>query len=213
MPPTNDGAGRVNRTGLPSNRIGFGDVPVVLVVDLQNALTNDSWDIGKDFTGLIEHTNELVKGAYQHGHHVVFIRNVPYPDGSRIGKWAKLDLDPELADSDSEANRLDARLHITEDATIVEKHQASAFHETELHSMFIHWDVDTVIVCGVSTSGCIRATALGSCARGYRTILPVECVGDRSSEQHEANLEDIDARIGDVVRLVEARNYIVRIAR
>lgn len=199
----------LSRVGLDAQRIGFGDTPAIVVVDLQNFLTHEDGAIGIDMSDVVTHTNDLIAMGRQRDVPIVFVRNVPYPDGRRIGKWAKLTVDTELADpNESDSAHLDDRLDVQEDDAVVDKHQANAFHETPLDTMLTDWDVDTVILTGCSTSGCIRATALGSCANGYRTVLPEECLGDRSPEQHEANLYDIHTRIGDVVPLSEVTDYL-----
>jgi nicotinamidase-related amidase len=78
------------------------------------------------------------------------------------------------------------------------KPRASAFFGTYVDAMLISAKVDTVIVVGCSTSGCIRATAESAFNRGFHVIVPAEAVGDRCESAHQANLFDIDARYADV---------------
>ena len=196
------------RVGLESQRIGFGERPAVLVVDLQCVLTRDAGHHGADLSAVVDGTNELIAAADRAGAPVVFVRNVPYPGGERIGKWAKLPVDPSLYDPDTASGALDDRLAVDDRHTIIDKHQASAFHETELASLLTDWQVDTTILAGCSTSGCIRATATAACARGFRVSVPTQCVGDRSPSQAEASLLDIHTRIGDVVSLEETIAYL-----
>ena len=99
---------------------------------------------------------------------------------------------------DTEGIALDKRLDRSEEDLVIEKTQASAFHQTELGDHLTAMGVDSVIVTGTTTSGCIRAGATDSCSNGYRTTIPEECVGDRSPEQGQANLLDLDARYADV---------------
>jgi nicotinamidase-related amidase len=99
---------------------------------------------------------------------------------------------------DSEWIEIDDRLDCREEDLIIEKTQASAFHSTELDDYLSAMGVDSVLVAGTTTSGCIRAGATDSCSNGYRTTIPEECVGDRSPEQGKANLLDLDARYADV---------------
>lgn len=73
--------------------------------------------------------------------------------------------------------------------------------------------MDTVILCGATTSGCVRATAIDLLQYGYPTLVPRECVGDRAPEPHEANLVDIQAKYADVVPLKEALGYLQRVAQ
>ena len=84
---------------------------------------------------------------------------------------------------------------------LIEKPRASAFFGTNLLAMLLSARVDTVIVTGCSTSGCIRATCESAHNYNFHVIVPAEAVGDRSASAHQANLFDIDARYGDAVPL------------
>lgn len=83
----------------------------------------------------------------------------------------------------------------------IEKQRASAFFGTTLLSQLVARQIDTTLIVGCSTSGCIRATATDAHDQNFRVIVPQEAVGDRSASAHVANLFDIDARYGDVVQL------------
>ena len=89
------------------------------------------------------------------------------------------------------------------DDVILIKQYASAFFGTSLAAMLTTQGVDTLIITGCSTSGCVRATAVDAMQHGFRPIVPRECVGDRHDAPHEANLFDINAKYGDVVPLAE----------
>jgi maleamate amidohydrolase len=94
---------------------------------------------------------------------------------------------------------------------VIEKQNASAFFGTNLASTLVWMKVDTVIITGCSTSGCVRATAVDAVSCGFRVIVPEECVGDRHPDPHRSNLFDIDAKYGDVVSLSETLAYLRRI--
>lgn len=196
-----------NRVGMAARRVGFGDNPAVIVVDLQTGLTNPEYSLGADLTDVIDETNRVTNAANDADIPVFYTRHVPYPDERRVGIWQKID-DLDILDPSRESGQLDDRLKIHESSTVIDKRQASAFHETTLDSTLTAMGVDTVIVTGCSTSGCIRGTTLDSCSHGYRTIVPELCVGDRSEEQHSANLQDIHVRIGDVVSTEEVLKYL-----
>ncbi|MFC3959210.1 isochorismatase family protein [Halovivax cerinus] len=196
------------RVGLSTRKMGYGGRPALVIVDLQNVLTREEGFHGTDLSPVIESTNELVAAADRAELPVVFVRNTPYPNHERIGKWAKVDVDPALYDPETESGSLDDRLDRSDRHTIIDKQQASAFHGTTLHSLLNQWNVDTVVLAGCSTSGCVRATATDACAFGYHTVVPIDCVGDRSPDQAEASLVDIHARIGDVVSLDDAVSYL-----
>ena len=96
----------------------------------------------------------------------------------------------------------------TERDVIINKQYASAFFGTSLAAMLTSLSVDTVILTGCSTSGCVRATAVDGMQNGFRVIVPQECVGDRHPQPHEANLFDINSKYGDVVPKQEVMDYL-----
>ena len=97
-----------------------------------------------------------------------------------------------------------------ESELVITKQYASAFFGTDLIAVLREKTVDTVILAGCSTSGCIRATAVDAVQHGFRTIVVKECVGDRHPAPHEASLFDIDSKYGDVVEKVEVLEYFTR---
>ena len=109
----------------------------------------------------------------------------------------------------SERAALDPRLDVDETGDIImNKRMASAFHETNLQSLLTFHDIDTLIVSGGSTSGCVRATVVDSLSHSYRTIVPEETVADRHESPHFANLYDMAAKYADVVPVSEVIDYL-----
>jgi nicotinamidase-related amidase len=106
---------------------------------------------------------------------------------------------------------IDPRLGRRDDETVLVKKGASGFFGTNLVSVLVSQGVDSVILCGATTSGCIRATAIDLLQYGFPTIVPRECVGDRAQAPHEANLFDIQAKYADVVGLEDALAYVERV--
>jgi nicotinamidase-related amidase len=92
--------------------------------------------------------------------------------------------------------------------TVIGKQYASAFFATPLASLLTSLGVDTVLIAGVSTSGCIRASAVDCCQHGFIPLVVREAVGDRAAEPHEANLFDLQAKYAEVVSLAEASAYV-----
>ena len=88
------------------------------------------------------------------------------------------------------------------------KKGASGFFGTNLATILLTQGVDTVILCGATTCGCVRATAIDLLQYGWPTLVPRECVGDRAQAPHEANLFDIQAKYADVVSVDEALEYL-----
>lgn len=191
------------------NRVGYGDDPALLVVDLQTGFTDSENPLGGDLTEVVERTNALVDAAHEGGVPVVFTRIVTRHESARdLSVWGEKIPSLATLQAGGEWVDIDPRLHVEADDHILDKRQASAYHETELDSMLTHLGVDTVVVTGCTTSGCIRATAVDACSHGYRTIVPERAVGDRAVEPHEANLFDIDAKYGDVRPVEEVADYL-----
>ena len=103
---------------------------------------------------------------------------------------------------------IDPRLGLRDDEIVILKKGASGFFGTNLASVLVSLGVDSVVLCGATTSGCIRATAIDLLQYGWPTIVPRECVGDRAQAPHDANLFDIQAKYADVVSVEEALGYL-----
>lgn len=108
----------------------------------------------------------------------------------------------------SEAVAIDPRLPRRPEDLLVVKKGASAFFGTSLAATLTGLGCDTVLVCGATTSGCVRATAVDAVQSGFSVLVPRACVGDRAPGPHEANLFDIQAKYGDVIDLTDAAAYL-----
>jgi len=198
-----------DRAGMKDNRVGYGRQPAVLVVDLQRDLTDPESPLGADLATEIKETNRIIDAARASETPVVFTRIITtHDDDEDLGIWVEKIPTLEMHQPETDWVKIDSRIDFRESDHLLEKRHSSSFYGTELESMLTTWGVDTLIVTGCSTSGCIRATVTDACARGYRVVVPESCVGDRSSEQHEANLYDIEAKFGDVRPTDEVENYL-----
>jgi maleamate amidohydrolase len=188
--------------------VTMGSRPAVLVVDFSCGFTDPESTLGSDMTEQVEATKRLLDAARAKGLPVVFTTigyEASLKDG---GLW--LQKAPSLGELQVGGRwvEIDPRLEPREDETIVLKKGASGFFGTNLASILISQGVDSVILCGATTSGCIRATAIDLLQYGYPTLVPRECVGDRAQAPHEANLFDINAKYADVVSVEEALAYV-----
>jgi nicotinamidase-related amidase len=188
--------------------VTMGSRPAVLVVDFSCGFTDPECTLGSEMTQQVEATKRLLDVARAKGLPVVFTTigyEASLKDG---GLW--LQKVPSLGDLQVGGRwvEIDPRLEPREDETIVLKKGASGFFGTNLASILISQGVDAVILCGATTSGCIRATAIDLLQYGYPTIVPRECVADRAQAPHEANLFDINAKYADVVSVDEALEYL-----
>ena len=188
-----------------------GESPAVLVVDFSCGFTDPACTLGADMTPEVEATRRLLDTAREKGLPVIFTTIGFEPSGKDGGLW--LQKAPALADLELGGRwvEIDPRLERREDETIVLKKGASGFFGTNLASILVSQGVDTVILCGATTSGCVRATAVDLLQYGWPTIVPRECVGDRAQAPHDANLFDIQAKYADVVPVEEALAYLAAV--
>lgn len=192
------------------NSVGMGNSPAIIVIDFMNGFTDPNSPLGADFEKEVQHTIELLKLGRKNNVPIIFttvIYEDHFKDGAHfIEKVPAL----KILKNDSEWVKLDHRLERDEEQEpLVIKKFASAFFGTNLASLLAYHQIDTTILAGCTTSGCVRATAVDALQHGYRVIIPEECVGDRSQKAHEANLYDIQTKYGDVVQLKEIHNYFL----
>lgn len=190
--------------------VQLGTRPAVLVVDLSRGFTDPECDLGSDLTAEVETTKRLLDAARARGLTIIFT-TIGYEPNLKDGSlW--IQKAPSLAELQIGGRwvEIDPRLARREDETLILKKGPSAFFGTSLASILISQGIDTVILCGATTSGCIRATAIDLLQYGFPTLVPRECVGDRAQGPHEANLFDIQAKYADVVSAEEAIAYIER---
>jgi nicotinamidase-related amidase len=193
-------------------RVTLGSRPAVLVVDFSCGFTDPECALGSDMTAAVEATKRLLDTARGRGMPVIFTTIGYEPSLKDGGLW--LQKVPSLGDLQIGGRwvEIDPRLEAREDETVVLKKGASAFFGTNLPAILVSQGVDSVILCGATTSGCIRATAIDLLQYGYPTLVPRECVADRAQAPHEANLFDIDAKYADVVPLDDVLEYVESVA-
>jgi maleamate amidohydrolase len=201
-------AREVYTTARLGESITLGSRPAVLVVDFSCGFTDPECTLGSDMTGAVEQTRRVLDAARAKGLPVVFTTIGYEPSLKDGGLW--LQKIPSLGDLQVGGRwvEIDPRLEPRDDETIVLKKGASAFFGTNLPAILVSQGVDSVVLCGATTSGCIRATAIDLLQYGYPTIVPRECVADRARAPHEANLFDIQAKYADVVSVDDALAYL-----
>lgn len=186
------------KAGYGQKEVGFGKSPALLMVDFQNAFIGDEYVTGRSpfIKEASEQTADLLALARIHGIPVIYTVVAYREDKWDIGNW-KTDI--SWITLQSHAAEVTPILSPIENEPIVIKKYPSAFFGTEVSTLLTTKGVDTVIVTGCTTSGCVRATIIDSFSYGFKTIVPEECVGDQSKEQHRSNLFDVNARYADVV--------------
>lgn len=195
-------------------RIGFGRKAAIINVDLQKAYTC----VGEFATAYetdpkqLDYVNEVNEAARALGWPVVWTHVAYMESGEDCGIWGtRSDTENSLQNIKQGSRRaeFDDRLKIDHVSDVIyEKKMPSPFHETALQSLLVWHQVDTVVITGGSTSGCVRAAVVDSLSRGYRSIVPEECVADKHEIPHFANLCDIALKYGDVVPVTDVLDFL-----
>lgn len=195
------------RKGL-GDRMGYGHRPVLLVVDFINGFTDPATPLGGDFSAEIAVTNRLLDAFRGDGLPVVYTTIAYEPDLRDAGMWVKKVPSLAILTRGSVMVEIDDRIQPAYGERVVGKKFASAFFGTELDDHLKGLGVDTVIMVGCTTSGCIRSSAIDTIQSGYFSIVVGDAVGDRAPGPHESNLFDIDAKYGDVVSSGDVLDYL-----
>ena len=195
-------------------RFGFGNRLAILNVDPQKSYTRpDLFSTGYITNPKqMDYTREISNLARSKGLPVIWTRVAYMDNAADCGVWGTRSNTPDSLQNikfGSQRQEFDDRLEIDEKVDAVyTKRMPSAFFETPLNS-FLNWHkIDTVVVTGGSTSGCVRATAVDSLSHGYRTIVPIECVADKHESYHFANLTDLLIKYADVVNVSEVYDWL-----
>ncbi|MEQ8411700.1 MAG: isochorismatase family protein [Erythrobacter sp.] len=202
-----------NYAGVFEGRIGFGERPALIIIDMVEAYFAPESPLHAGVEDTLAAAVELRAAAREAGVPVIYTNVVFHPsmrDGGRfaqkvgalanfvagnaMGAWAK-GLEP------------------AEDELVVSKQYASAFFGTSLASTLTAGGHDSVVLAGVSTSGCIRASCVDACQHGFIPLVVEEAVGDRHEDVHRANLFDMNAKYGDVVTLAETKAHFAALGK
>ncbi|WP_218135038.1 isochorismatase family protein [Parasphingopyxis algicola] len=186
------------------SRFGFGKKAAIVNVDIQQAYTQlDKFKTAYETDpNQIDYVNQISQLARRINMPVIWSRVAYKADGGDCGVWGtRSDTVDSLQNIkyDSERHQFDPRCDIDTDDLQFTKRMPSAFFETPLASYLVWHSVDTVIVTGGSTSGCVRATAVDALSHGYRTIVPLETTADKHESPHFANLTDLQLKYADVI--------------
>ena len=183
---------------------GMGERVCLLNVDFQRRYTDtaafsSAYDGHPDQLALTNRLSAAVRGMDMP---VVWTYVAYMPDGRDCGLWGVRSKSPMALQNvghGSPQAEIDARMEVDRERDLIlHKRMASAFFETHLQSFLIFNRIDTLIVTGGATSGCVRATVVDAMSNGYRVIVPEECVADREEGAHYATLYDIAFKYGDV---------------
>lgn len=184
--------------------LGFGRKPALIVVDVINGFTDPSMPMGSDLSRQIEKTNELLEVMHE-SKLPVFFTTIAYEDDdlSDSGIWYQKMEGLKTLRAGTDAVEIDPRLDYKRGDGVLIKKYASAFFGTDLIARLNAAGIDTVIIVGCTTCGCIRATAVDALQLGYRPIVVEDAVGDRSLASHKQSLFDMQQKYADVLKTAE----------
>ena len=185
------------------NRIGFGKKAALVVVDFVVGFADPQMFGGGNIQPAIDKTVDLLAAFRDQHLPIAFTRVVYAEDGSDAGYFtAKVPSLKQLTENHP-ASQVVPELKPRDGEYVINKTQASAFFGTNFAPWLVTNSVDTLVITGCTTSGCVRATAVDSVSYNFRTIIVRDCVGDRAQEPHEANLFDLEMKYADVINADE----------
>ena len=194
------------------NRSGYGTKPALLVVDFIYGFTDPTTPLGGDFSKELAVTADLLE-TFRAAQLPIVYTTIAYEPGFEDGGvFVKKVPSLKILEGGSKMVDVDNRIRPRPDEYVALKKYASAFFNTDIDAYLKARSVDTIIMTGCTTSGCIRASAIDSMQYGYLTVVVEEGVGDRAQGPHDANLFDIDAKYGDVVSVDEVNSYMKSLA-
>lgn len=189
--------------------IKCGKKPAIIVVDMTYGFIDDSYPLGCSKMGwpAVHAIKKLLEKGRNANIPVFYTKELKSEKKYEKGRWKHQDkINKDMRD-DKETSIPDEIKPINEEV-VLEKIFPSAFFNTNLISMLIYAGVDTLIVTGMTTSGCVRATVVDAFSYNFTIIVPEECVGDRGLISHKVSLFDMAMKYANVISLAETITYI-----
>lgn len=183
--------------------LGPGARPGLVTVDFVNAFADPGQFGGGNIGPAIDATAKLLHFAREKKWPIAHTRVIYADDGSDAGAFTDRNAGLLGLTEDNPASQVVSQLAPRIDELIIRKRQPSAFFGTEYAAWLHRKGVDTLIVTGCTTSGCVRATVVDAMSSNFRVLVPVDCVGDRAIGPHEANLFDIGQKYADLMTSAE----------
>jgi maleamate amidohydrolase len=194
--------------------VGYGSKPALLVVDMTYGFVDSAYPLGHSETGwpAANAIGEVLAAARESQIPVIYtlgkVGNTPMERGRWKGGGAAGN--PEMREP--RANQIVEPIAPREGETVIPKTFPSAFFNTDLLSYLVFQNVDTIILTGMVTSGCVRSTAIDGFSYNFRVVIPEECVADRGQTSHKVALFDVHMKYGDVVPMSNTIEYLKKLA-
>ena len=194
-------------TDLQRNAIGLGKRPALVLVDVINGFTNPACPLGSESDSVVSACSALLE-AFRDRQLPVFFTTVVYHDESQARVFRQRVPALNVLEPDSEWVKIDPRVAPVDGETVIEKQWASGFFNTDLQQRLGETGADSLVVGGLTTSGCVRATAVDGLQNDYPVVVVTEATGDRNLSAHESNLFDLQAKYVDVLALPDVLESI-----
>ena len=175
----------------------LGQRPALLLVDMINGFTDPECPLGSESDAVVA-VNQRLLTAFRQRQLPVFFTTVVYHSSDQATVFRARLPALNVLQPGSVWVQVDQRLRPVEGEALIEKQYASAFHGTDLLQRLQQADVDSLVVTGLTTSGCVRATAVDGLQNDFPVVVVADAVGDRNADAHSANLHDLDAKYADV---------------
>ena len=186
---------------------GLGRRPALVLVDVINGFTDPACPLGSAADTVVAACETLLQ-AFRTKQLPIFYTTVVYHDPSQARVFRDRLPDLDVLQPGSHWVEVDPRVAPAQDEMVVEKQWASGFFKTPLDTYLTEAGADSLVITGLTTSGCVRATAVDGLQHNYPVVIPREGVGDRNELAHEANLFDLNAKYADVVSLERILKHV-----
>ena len=180
--------------------LGLGEHPALVLVDVINGFTDPACPLGSEADSVVDACRTLLE-IFRKKRLPVFFTSVVYRDESQARVFRQRLPALNVLEPDSEWVKIDPRIAPVKGEAVIEKQWASGFFNTDLAQRLKDEGADSIVVGGLTTSGCVRATAVDGLQNDYRVVIAREATGDRNLAAHESNLFDLQAKYADVLSL------------
>ncbi len=182
---------------LDNKALGLGQSPALLLIDMINGFTDPVCALGHECDAVIAVNQTLLERFRTHGLPVIYT-TVVYDNDAQARVFREKIPVLNLLQRGSKWVEIDQRVQAHDGEAVIEKHWASAFRGTDLDAHLTKLGVDSLVVTGLTTSGCVRASAVDGLQYDYRVVVVEDAVSDRNADAHRANLFDLQAKYTDV---------------
>jgi len=197
-------------TDLQRHSLGLGERPALVLVDVIKGFTDPVCPLGSEADSVVDACRALLD-VFRQKSLPVFFTTVVYHDESQARVFRQRVPALNILEPGSEWVRVDPRIAPIDGETVIEKQWASGFFNTDLSQQLEGAGADSIVMGGLTTSGCVRATAVDGLQNDYRVVIAREATGDRNLTAHESNLFDLQAKYVDVLALQDVLDTITRL--